>query len=193
MDLNDYIPALRYGAEIPTNANDITLSEGSILVGNSSSNAAGVKLSGDARMASTGSMTFNYTGTLAQGLPFIATNASVGTIALWQGTGTVSLLAGSTIGGRTAYITGFSVRNISGTTLVGAGSIYIEDTAGTIIWAFPITQATAYNTVTASGTPGVEAISTTLAGAAGKGVVIGTSGSITSDGTLAVSIWGILK
>jgi len=135
-----------------------------------------------------------YGAYVETGLPFIASNTSLGTAELNSGPGTVVLLAGSAVPvDRTAYVTGFAVVNTSAT-LVGAGSIYIEDTAGVPIWGFPIVRATTGDMVTASGTPGVELLRYDCsASAINTGIVIGTSGSITSDGTLSAVIWGLQK
>ena len=136
-----------------------------------------------------------YGGGLTAGMPFIVGDASIGTIALSTGAGTVVLLSGaSVLPGKTIYVTGFAIRNISTVTLVGAGSIYIEDTAGTPIWGFAITRLTTGQTVTSGGTLGIELKRYDCsASAINTGIVIGTSGSITSDGTLSAVIWGLQK
>lgn len=151
-------------------------------------------VSGDARVDSTGSLTLLWSGTLVGGLPFIASQTSLGTPSFVKGVGTVTVLAGSTVGGRTAYVTGFAVKNTSYIGMAG-GSIFIGDSSGTIIWVFPTSSLQANTTITASGTPVQLLRYDCSAGSSNMGIVIGcpASGSITSDGSISVSVWGILK
>lgn len=204
MDLNDYIPALRYGATIPTDANDITLSEGSIIVGDSSSNGQGVNMHGQANINSTGSVQLmlasgkiyigNSSGlaqvltpsgawtistlgvaTMEQGVPFIAT-ASVGTVASIAG---VTLLADSVVTGIGAttkvYLQGFAIQN---------GSVAIEVTAGPVTNGFIIQDSagTAFFTVLSSG-------STLLNGNAFLALSSGT-GKVTNGNAFALGAGG---
>ena len=195
MDLNDYIPALRYGAKIPQDANDIQLTENYVLVGDSSTNATGVALSGDARMASTGSMTLNYTGTLVQGLPFIASSSSFGSAEWNTGTGWISVLSSAIVGGRTPYVTGYTIRNTGDIDCAGGSSLIIETIDGAKIWEVAAAGMSQQSTVTAAGTLySVLHSPFTCAGTAGLPVGIHPStGSLTGTPTLKVTIWGILK
>lgn len=126
-------------------------------------------------------------------VPFVATSAAVGTVTL-NTDGTVVILAGSAVGShRTAYVTGFAIRSVAAMSMTG-GTILIEDTQGVPIWGIATANIDAISTVCSSGTPGIELLRTSM-GASGDtfGIVVGSVGSITTDGTIYVTVYGVLQ
>jgi hypothetical protein len=188
-NLRDFNPAIKYGAKLE----GTSLDSGHLLVGDTSNEAAEVEISGDAYMDSTGSLTIKRTGTFAQGLPFIATSVATGTAILNTGAGTVVLLAGSTLAGRTAYVTGCAIQNVEAVAISGGSEFVIEDTAGTKIWIASIGIAVGATAVS-GGSPGVNLQRVSMNTGTTAGIVLGLSGgSIVSDGTVQATIWGLMK
>lgn len=189
MDLNDYIPALRYGAKIPTDANDISLTEHYMLVGNSSGDATGVTMKEDAVVYSSGSVK------ISNGIPFIATY-SAGTATWNVGLGKPTVLADSYVTlGRSAYVTGFSIANIAAVEVLTTPILLIQDTANVTLWTVPIIVLGVNNTANSTGSTSFG--SSTYCGTAGKGIRVAMSGGSLAcagaTGGMSVVVWGLIK
>jgi len=176
MELRDFNPAIKYGAKLT----GTSLDDGYILLGDSSNEAEEVSL--------------QTTYDALTGVPFVASDVSIGTAELNIGAGQVELLSATTIGTRTPYVTGFVMKNFGDNSCAGGSAFFIGDAAGTIIWHGAATAlSTGAVLGSGAGTPYVQLQTLDLAGTAGRAIVLTSSGSMTGTPTLSCTIWGILK